>query len=100
MVAASGLPATGFSPPTYVWLVLLGLVPQLIGHSSFNWALGQLPAAYISLPLLAEPVATTLLAIVILGEVPGGLKLMGAALILAGILLGNCRARQKALETV
>jgi drug/metabolite transporter (DMT)-like permease len=100
MVAASGLPATGFSPPIYVWLVLLGLVPQLIGHSSFNWALGQLPAAYISLPLLAEPLATTLLAIVILGEVPSGLKLVGAALILAGILLGNRRARQKTLETV
>lgn len=96
----SGQPLAGFSPQTYLWLLLLGLVPQLIGHSSFNWALGQLPAAYISLPLLAEPVGSILLAMFFLDEVPSAIKLGGAALILAGILLGSRRQTPAAVPQV
>ncbi len=29
----------GLSPIIYLWLVLLALVPQLLGHSIFNWSL-------------------------------------------------------------
>lgn len=99
-VFISGAPAFGYSPIIYLWMVLLGLVPQLLGHSSFNWALGNLPAAYISLPLLGEPVASTVLALFILGEVPSPLKVLGAALILAGIILGTQRNRGKSRPSV
>ncbi len=92
MVWLTGTPAVGFSGTTYIWLLLLAIVPQLIGHSSFNWALGHLPASYISLPLLGEPLASTLMALVLLNEVPSLIKVFGGALILIGIALGN-RAR-------
>ena len=35
----------GLKPTTYFWILLLAIVPQLIGHSTYNWALGFLPAA-------------------------------------------------------
>lgn len=85
----SGQPAFGFSPTTYVCLVLLALVPQLLGHSSFNWALAKLPATYVSIALLGEPIGATLLALLILGEVPSALKLLGATLILVGIIIAT-----------
>jgi drug/metabolite transporter (DMT)-like permease len=78
-------PLTGYPPPTYLWLVLLALVPQVIGHSIFNWALKTLSAAYVSVTLLGEPIGSTLLAFLFLGETPTPLKLIGAILILAGI---------------
>lgn len=68
-----------------VWIILLGLVPQLIGHSSFNYALGFLPAAYVSLIVLGEPIGSGVLAAVFLNEWPVGLQAVGALMILGGI---------------
>jgi drug/metabolite transporter (DMT)-like permease len=96
MVAFSGLQVFGFSPQTYVYLLLLALLPQLLGHSSFNWALAHLPASYVSIALLGEPVSSTILAYFILAEVPSGFKLIGAALILLGILVATLKASRKA----
>ena len=79
----------GYTPATYGWLLLLALVPQLIGHSSFNWALAHLPATFVSVATLGEPIGSTLLAYIILGEAPGLVKLMGAVLILVGIAVAS-----------
>jgi drug/metabolite transporter (DMT)-like permease len=78
---------TGFAPSTYGYLALLGVVPQLIGHSTINWALKRLSASRVSVFVLGEPVGSTLLAMGLFREVPGGLNLFGAAIILVGIYL-------------
>lgn len=83
----AGQPLAGFKSSTYAWLLLLALVPQLLGHSSFNWALGQLPASYVAIATLGEPIGASVLALALLGEVPSGLKIAAAAAILAGISL-------------
>jgi len=85
VVVASGQQVMGLPGEAYLWMLLMGLVPQLIGHSSFNYALGYLPAAYVSLVVLGEPIGSGLLAIVFLNEWPVPLQLAGSALILAGI---------------
>ena len=92
IVAISGQPAFGFSPMVYLYLLLLALLPQLLGHSSFNWALAHLPASYVSIALLGEPVGASILAAVVLGEMPGSLKLTGVGLILSGIVIATIRA--------
>lgn len=79
----------GYSPITYLWLLLLGLIPQLIGHSTYNWALAFLSAAYVSIALLGEPIGSTILAYIFLDEMPTSLKICGAALILIGIYLAS-----------
>ena len=33
----------GYSKATYLWMLGLALIPQLIGHTSYNWALAFLP---------------------------------------------------------
>lgn len=88
-VALSGQKLTGFPGSTYLWFILLAAVPQVIGHSSFNWALKYLPAAFVSLALLGEPVGTTILAMIFLKEAPGAAELAGGALILLGIFLAS-----------
>ena len=94
LVFSAGYPATGYPPIAYVWFLLLALVPQLLGHSSFNWALKYLSAAYVSISLLGEPIGSTILAYIILDEVPSGIKIFGAILILAGIYIASLSERQ------
>lgn len=86
---ASGRVPWGFAPVAYLWFVLLALVPQLLGHSTFNWALGFLPAAFVSITLLGEPIGSTILAYLLLDETPPALKIFGAILILAGIFIAS-----------
>lgn len=85
------LPATGYPIQAYGWFVLLALLPQLIAHSTYNWALRYLPAAYVSVALLGEPVGSSVLAYILLGEHPAILMLVGGALILTGILIASRR---------
>jgi drug/metabolite transporter (DMT)-like permease len=89
----AGHPAVGYPTSTYFWFLMLALLPQLIAHSTFNWALRYLPAAYVSITTLGEPIGTTILAFILLDEQPAGLMLIGAVLILVGILIASSRAR-------
>jgi drug/metabolite transporter (DMT)-like permease len=85
----------GFPPLVYLWFFLLALVPQLVGHSIFNWALKYLPASFVSVTLLGEPVGSTILAYFIFREQPGWVKIVGAVLILSGIWLTSRAERKK-----
>ncbi len=80
-------PLSGYTPRVYFWCLMLALLPQLMGHSTYNWALRYLPAAYVSISSLGEPVASILMAYFFLRETPGFLELGGGSLILAGIYL-------------
>jgi drug/metabolite transporter (DMT)-like permease len=80
-------PMAGFPLETWGMFLALAVVPQLLGHSTFNWALRHLPAGLVSISLLGEPVGSTVLAYFFLNEMPPPIKLAGAACILAGIYL-------------
>lgn len=86
---AAGYKPYPYSGETFLWFILLAIIPQLLGHSTFNWALKYVSAAYVSISLLGEPVGSTILAYFILQETPGGLKIFGAILILVGIYLAS-----------
>lgn len=85
----AGQTPLGYPSQTYLWLVLLALVPQLLGHSSYNWALGHVSATYVSIAIIGEPVGSTILAYFLLEETPSALKIFGAILILVGIYLAS-----------
>jgi drug/metabolite transporter (DMT)-like permease len=80
-------PFFGFSISTYSYLFLLALVPQLIGHTTFNWALKYLRASMVAIISLGEPIGSTMLAYLILGEGLTISKVIGGISILAGILI-------------
>jgi drug/metabolite transporter (DMT)-like permease len=80
-------PFFGYSSSTYLFLFLLALIPQLIGHTTFNWALKYLPVSMVAITILGEPVGSTILAYFILGEGLTTWKVFGGILIFAGILI-------------
>jgi len=84
MLFLDGMPSL-YPAKVYGWLLLLAILPQLVGHSIFNWSLKYLPTGYVSINLLGEPIGSTILAYFFLNEVPSAVKIIGAILILAGI---------------
>jgi len=81
----SGHAPLGYSPKAYGWIFLLAIVPQLIGHTTFNWALKYMPASFVAVATLGEPVGSTILAYFMLAEAPTWITIIGGALILLGI---------------
>lgn len=79
----------GYTATAYVGLILLAIFPQLIGHSSFNWALRYLSATYVSITVLGEPIGSTILAFFIFKQQPPELTLIGGVIILIGILIAS-----------
>jgi drug/metabolite transporter (DMT)-like permease len=94
VMLASGLPPVPHHPQTWLWLLLMALGPQLLGHSSLNWALGYLSATYVTIATLGDPIGSTLLAWWLLGEKPSLWAVMGGGLILAGIAIASYTERQ------
>ena len=89
VMVAAGQSPLGYSFQAYVWIFLLALIPQIIGHSTFNWALGHLPAAFVAVTTLGEPVGSAILAFFILQETPSAVMAFGGVLILFGIYLAS-----------
>lgn len=69
------------------WLVFLALGPTLGGFASYTLGLSYLPASIASILAAFEPVTTATLAFWIFGETLELLQLLGAGLILAGVIL-------------
>lgn len=84
---AAGQSPFGYQAKTYGWIFLLAAIPQLIGHSTYNWALRYLPAAFVAVTTLGEPIGSAILAFFILSETPTIAIFIGGLLILLGIYL-------------
>lgn len=88
-IAVTGQPVAGYSPDAYLWVVALALVPQLIGHSSLNYALKYLSATYVAIITQTEPVASAVAAFIIFNERPLPLQIVGSIGIIAGVMVAS-----------
>jgi len=66
--------------------LLMALIPTVLGHTMFNYALRKVPAYIVSTSVLGEPVGASLLAYLLIpGEVPGVWIILGGALVVGGL---------------
>jgi drug/metabolite transporter (DMT)-like permease len=81
----SGIDVLVFEPTEVVIFIALAVFPTALGHSVNNYLLTLVPAYVVSSAVLGEPIGATLLAALILGEVPAPLSFVGFVIILFGI---------------
>ncbi|NER52372.1 MAG: DMT family transporter [Symploca sp. SIO1A3] len=78
---------TGYPPTVYLYVLLMAAFPQLLGHTSLNWAVRWISPTLVTLAILFEPVGASFLGYLIFKEVPGLLVLVGAIVLLIGVAL-------------
>jgi drug/metabolite transporter (DMT)-like permease len=89
-----GFPLTGYSTTTYSMFLLLAIVPQIIGHTSFNYALKYVPAVIVAIAILGEPIISSVLAWFMLGESVSSRTIYGGVLVLIGVFFAVYRQEQ------
>jgi drug/metabolite transporter (DMT)-like permease len=85
VVLASGAATTGFPVKTWVMFALLALVPQIMGHTVFNYLLRFMDPTIVAIAIMGEPVGATVLALAFYQEIPPWTAVAGGIVVLAGI---------------
>lgn len=75
------------TPKGALTALYLGLVPTAVAYVLFARGLARLSAATVTTVVLAEPVVASLLGVLVLGEHLDAAKVLGCALVLAGLLV-------------
>lgn len=82
---AGGQALIGWGPVNLLAGLGMAVFCTLLGHSVFSWGLKYLPPAFISTANLLEPVLASVWGLLLFGERPGVLVMLGGTLILLGI---------------
>src|SRR5262249_37199700 len=73
--------------PVWEYLLALAIVPTILGHTVFNWALKHVRPSAVSVAFLGEPLVASALAFLFFAQRPPVWTIVGGALVLLGIYL-------------
>ncbi|HEX2938397.1 MAG TPA: DMT family transporter [Ruminiclostridium sp.] len=94
----------GFSLPSWAYLLCLGLITQVGGYFSINYALGYIDSSTVSILTLLQPILTAVFAVIMLNEAFSVYHIIGGVLLLAGLVIAllfkdNGRRMKSVLKT-
>ena len=77
-----------------MYMVLLAVIPQLVGHTAINWALKHLRAGMIAISILGEAIGATILAYFFFTETVSTAQVVGMVLIFTAIIIASRKGRK------
>jgi drug/metabolite transporter (DMT)-like permease len=78
---------TGYTAFSWLNFLALGIVVQVLGWLAINYTQGYLPASVVAPTMLAQPVATAVLAVLLLGERLSLWEALGGITVLTGVYI-------------
>lgn len=88
-------PFTGYPLQDWILFAAATAVCQFGAHGLFNWSMGYVSSLYVSAWGTAEIVFATALAFIVFGEIPTTWQIIGAIVVIAGLLLYNVKSEEK-----
>ena len=92
----AGQLVTGISaapPAAIAGIAYLGAVPTALAFSTWAYALSRVPAGQLGISTYIVPPLAIILGLIIFGEVPAPLAILGGAVCLVGVALSRKRSR-------
>lgn len=97
-VVFSGTPVAGYSARGYIWVIIVTILAQAMGHLIMNLALQHFTATALAIILQIAVVGSAAIALFLFGEVPSLVQVIGSALVIYGVVIATIeqtRARWK-----
>lgn len=76
-----------YSRTDWFWFMMLALIPNLLGHTLFNWSLKWVSTNVVSIAVLFEPVGASILAYYLFQEALSTTQIVGGCVVITGIML-------------
>lgn len=86
-VVAKGESFGPYPANDWLWFILLAIIPNLLGHTLFNWSLKYVSTNVISIAILFEPIGAAILAFYVFSEYLSTTQILGGLIVIAGITL-------------
>lgn len=86
-VVAKGESFGPYPANDWLWFILLAIIPNLLGHTLFNWSLKYVSTNVISIAILFEPIGAAILAFYVFNEYLSTTQILGGFIVIAGITL-------------
>ncbi|HSO57420.1 MAG TPA: DMT family transporter [Paenisporosarcina sp.] len=86
-VVAKGESFGPYPANDWLWFLLLAIIPNLLGHTLFNWSLKYVSTNVISIAILFEPIGAAILAFYVFNEYLSDTQIIGGFIVIAGITL-------------
>ena len=87
VVAVSGIPLVGYDPRGYLWVLLLAILAQIMGHGALNYVVKFVSPTTLTMSVQTVPVMSALWAFLIFNEIPTGWQAAGGAILLLGVVI-------------
>ncbi len=87
LVAFANVSITNYSAKDFSFMFLLAIIPQLVGHTAFNWVLKYLKAAAVAITTLGEIIGSSILAYIFFGQTISFWQFVGILFIMSAILI-------------
>lgn len=78
---------TGYTQEAYLWALTVTVVPQLIGHTMLNYAVGYFPATFASLSGQTVVVFSSIIAFILFAQIPTIAEVIGGVIIVTGVII-------------
>ncbi len=76
-----------FSLPSWAFLLCLGLITQVGGYFSINYALGYIDSSSVSILTLHQPILTAVFPVIVLNKAFTVYHIIGGVLVLVGLVI-------------
>jgi drug/metabolite transporter (DMT)-like permease len=89
VTAFTRTPLLGYTRTAYLWVVIVTFLSQYVGHVSINIGLKTFSATAMSILLELSVVLGAVIAFFQFNEIPSALQVVGAAVIIVGVVLAS-----------
>ena len=86
VIAISGVSIVGYDPRGYLWVLLLAILAQIIGHGALNYLVKYMSPTTLTMSVQTVPVMSAIWAFFFFNEVPTAWQLLGALILLLGVM--------------
>jgi len=80
-------PVKSYTTQNILYIIGLGLIPTVVGHSLYNYSLKHLRGQLVGLINLVQPFMSAILGFLLLGEIPLPAYYLAAVLVVCGVVI-------------
>lgn len=86
-LVATGTTPFGYTGTDYLFMVIQAFVCQIGAHAVFNMCIGRVSSLYVSTWEAGDPVFSTLLAVIIVQQIPSGFEVLGCIIVVVALYM-------------